>query len=321
MDNIDISILVPVYNSKDYIKECLDSLINQTLENYEIIILDDGSTDGSEHIIDKYANTYSNISVYHQENSGIVQARCKLLTLARGKYIGWVDSDDFVDHKMFQELLDLANTNNAEISYCNYDFYPSSIKTKRKWYKPYKGVVNWQLLEQNTQQWNKIIKKDLLDRINMPLIMSECGEGAYAFAFLFAENIISTDRELYHYRVGHTSLSTNLKNIDWYKRNVEKTKKQVQIANRFRLQRDMIRYFDYWLIYAQLQLIIVAANCSKKNEYMLAVKKYKELNPNENSYTKKVLDYNYGKLKSFVMRKLMPSNYYIGSLIAKVALR
>lgn len=321
MDNIDISILVPVYNSEDYIEECLDSLVKQSLDNYEIVVLDDGSTDNSALIINKYANAYSNVYAYHQTNSGIVQARCKLLQLARGNYVGWVDSDDFVDRNMFLELLTLAKEENADISFCNYDFYPSSIKTKKKWYKPYKGVVNWKFLEQNTQQWNKIIKKDLLDKLDMPLIMSKCGEGAYAFAFLFATNIISTDKELYHYRVGHSSLSTNLKNISWYKTNVEKTKRQVEIANQLRLDADMLNYFDYWLIYAQLQLVIVTANCCKREEYQREVANYYKLKPNNNYYTKAVLDNNYGKLKSFVMRKLIPSNYYMGVLITKIALR
>src|SRR5699024_11228741 len=92
----DISIFIPVFNTGKYLSECLDSLLNQGLENYEIIIIDDGSTDNSAEIIEKYSNSYSNIINIYQKNNGQGSARNKGLKIAQGEYIYFMDSDDYL---------------------------------------------------------------------------------------------------------------------------------------------------------------------------------------------------------------------------------
>ncbi len=113
-----ISVIVPVYNSQAYLRTCLDSLLRQTLEDIEIILVNDGSVDNSPEICDEYTRKYANITVLHQENAGLSQARNAGLAVARGEYIGFVDSDDTVDERMYAVLLDLIERHDADIALC-----------------------------------------------------------------------------------------------------------------------------------------------------------------------------------------------------------
>lgn len=97
-----VSIVVPVYNVRDYVEECLDSIINQTYKNIEILLVDDGSTDGSGEVCDEYAKKDSRIRVFHQENQGVVAARSKAIEEATGEYMCFVDSDDYIKENMVQ---------------------------------------------------------------------------------------------------------------------------------------------------------------------------------------------------------------------------
>ena len=92
-----ISIIIPVYNVKDYLAKCLHSICEQTYKNLEIIVVDDGSSDGSGELCDQFALTDSRIKVFHQENQGQSCARNKGLAIAKGEYIGFVDSDDWIE--------------------------------------------------------------------------------------------------------------------------------------------------------------------------------------------------------------------------------
>lgn len=111
-----ISIIVPVYNVEKYLKECIDSVISQTYKNLEIILVDDGSTDKSGEICDEYSKKDSRIKVIHKENGGLSDARNVALDIAKGEYIGFVDSDDYVEKDMFETLYKLAEEHNTEIS-------------------------------------------------------------------------------------------------------------------------------------------------------------------------------------------------------------
>lgn len=100
-----ISVIVPIYNVKDYLPNCIESIKNQTYKNLEIILVDDGSTDGSGEICDKYANNDSRIIVIHKQNGGLVSARKSGIQRARGKYATYVDGDDWIDPVMYEKLL------------------------------------------------------------------------------------------------------------------------------------------------------------------------------------------------------------------------
>ena len=115
----DVSILIPVYNEEVYLPRCLDSIVRQTLQSWELLLVDDGSTDRSGSICDSYAAMDSRIRVIHQENAGISAARNAGLAAAAGKYIGFVDSDDWIAPEMFQRLLTIAGETDCPLVMCD----------------------------------------------------------------------------------------------------------------------------------------------------------------------------------------------------------
>jgi glycosyltransferase involved in cell wall biosynthesis len=114
-----VSIIVPVYNAEKYLEQCLKSLVSQTLKEIEIIVVNDGSTDESRTIILDYANRDSRIIPLNQSNAGVSLARKKGILEAKGEYIGFVDSDDWVDDNMFMRLYSVATQENADVVECN----------------------------------------------------------------------------------------------------------------------------------------------------------------------------------------------------------
>lgn len=115
-----ISIIVPVYRVEKYLKKCVDSLINQTYKNLEIILVDDGSPDNCPIVCDTYAKIDSRIVVIHKENGGLSDARNAGLDIASGEYIGFVDSDDYISPDMYEALLRGLTEDNSDIACCNY---------------------------------------------------------------------------------------------------------------------------------------------------------------------------------------------------------
>ena len=100
-----ISVIIPVYNCEKYLKRCIESIINQSYDELEIIIIDDGSTDKSLEISNQYKKDYSNIRVYHQKNLGVSQARNKGIKFARGKYISFIDADDWIHSNFYEKII------------------------------------------------------------------------------------------------------------------------------------------------------------------------------------------------------------------------
>jgi hypothetical protein len=129
-----VSVIVPVYNVEKYLEKCLDSLINQTLEDIEIIVVNDGSPDNSQLIIDKYSKKYPNIiKSYIKENGGLSDARNYGIEKASGNYIGFVDSDDYVDRQMFEKMYNKAIKDNLDIVVCDtINVYPDGHEEIRK---------------------------------------------------------------------------------------------------------------------------------------------------------------------------------------------
>lgn len=128
---ICVSVIVPVYNSKQYLRQCLDSIVEQTLKQIEIILVDDGSDDGSELICDEYAVKDSRIEVVHQSNMGLAGARQSGLNAANGTYVGFVDSDDWIEPDMFAKMYEKAREYSADIVFCN------SFRNEDKKEKPF----------------------------------------------------------------------------------------------------------------------------------------------------------------------------------------
>lgn len=118
MHNIKISIIVPVYNVKAYLNTCFESIVNQTYQNIEIIVIDDGSTDESPAICDEWAKRDNRIKVIHKQNAGVSAARNTGIEIATGDYIGFVDSDDYIEPEMFEKLLENIVDNKSQLAVC-----------------------------------------------------------------------------------------------------------------------------------------------------------------------------------------------------------
>ena len=112
----EISVIVPVYKVEKYLKRCVNSILNQDFEDYEIILVDDGSPDGCPAICDEYAKLYAKISVIHKKNGGLSDARNIAVAQSKGEYIVFIDSDDYVDSNHLSSLWDAMVKNDADMS-------------------------------------------------------------------------------------------------------------------------------------------------------------------------------------------------------------
>lgn len=115
---VKVSVVVPIYNAEKYLKQCLDSIVNQTLKDIEVILINDGSTDGCEDICKEYL-TDQRVSYYYKENEGLAAARADGLARAQGEYIGFVDSDDWLELDTYKKMYSASRINNADIVFCN----------------------------------------------------------------------------------------------------------------------------------------------------------------------------------------------------------
>jgi len=322
MDEFDISVIIPVYNAGNYLSECLDSVLNQTKDKIEIIIVNDGSTDESASIIERFSTEYPNIRAIAQENSGVEKARVIGYQHARGKYIGWIDADDIAKPEMFEKLYTLALKENADFVYCNYEFFPQEVATKSKWFKEYKGVIDGDFIDRNTQCWNTLVRHDLYEKVHIENLLIEFSEYCWIAAMIAAEKIAFTKEELYRYRVGHSSISGGefLGRVPYYKKGVLITKNLKKLIAGTPYEKTLDSYFDYRYIYTLLLLLLVAAKNSDKRTYEETRKELKRLNYRSNPYLDRFVANNYGKLKAWVITRIVPSCYAIANPLVKAAL-
>lgn len=122
-----VSVIVPVYNVEKYLEKCIDSIVRQTYSDIEILLVDDGSTDSSGDICDKYAKQYDTIKVIHQDNMGLCGARNTGLELCTGNYVSFIDSDDFIDERFIETLYNESKKYNLDISFCNFKLFEDEV--------------------------------------------------------------------------------------------------------------------------------------------------------------------------------------------------
>ena len=159
-----VSVIVPVYNVEEYIGRCLDSLVNQTLKDIEIIVVNDGSPDNSEKIIQKYEKKYSNIRYVVKENGGLSDARNFGLKYASGEYIAFVDSDDYVLLDMYEKMYQKAKENDYDMVVCDLNYvYPDRIMKVDCGIKKDTEDIAKVYINNYPAAWNKIFKKSLFD--------------------------------------------------------------------------------------------------------------------------------------------------------------
>ncbi len=214
-----ISVIVPVYNVKDYIEDCVKSLVNQSFKDYEILLINDGSTDGSDKICEVYEKKYKNVTLFTKKNGGLSDARNYGVSKSNGEYITFVDSDDYVD-KFFLEKLYLAiKTKNSEISMCFYEKVPektieikeTEIDMKKIEIVEKNDIFNYLLTPNTSTPYEigtcKLIRKEILDDVKFPIgIVHEDTATSYKI-FEKANKISVINEKLYYYRQREGSIT------------------------------------------------------------------------------------------------------------------
>jgi len=241
----DISVIIPVYNVEKYIEQCLGSVVNQTLKNIEIIIIIDGSTDNSENIARNFAEKYSNITIVKTENRGLGAARNEGIKHAKGKYLSFIDSDDWIDLEMFEKMYSSALEHNADIVACNFVFeYETGTKEVQpdmisKLITDKDEAIKDVLLSQNMNNcaWNKIYKHSLFTGNTIRFTEGRYFEDLYPMLqwISLCDVIYLTDKPYYHYRRsrnGSITAKFSQKHIDDYSFLIDNVKNLLTKNNR-----------------------------------------------------------------------------------------
>ncbi len=218
-----LSVIIPIYNTEKYLRQCLDSVISQTYENMEIICIDDGSTDGSYKILDEYASRDFRIKLKHKSNGGLVSARKLGVAEAKGKYIGFVDSDDWIDSKMYERLCGVALEYDSDLvssSYWQEGAY-SNISYDAVETGVYEGMRMNDLREHSildikkhdkglsgslcTKLFRSSILKEIMPKIPIDIKVSEDKVTSLTY-LLVCNKAVILDEAYYHYRINQDSM-------------------------------------------------------------------------------------------------------------------
>lgn len=224
MEKIKISVIVPVYNVEKYVEECLESILNQSMKEIEIICINDGSTDSSLKFLNNYKKKYENIKIINQENGGLSNARNIGFSFSEGEYIFFIDSDDFFcDMNILETFYKKAKEKNLDFIEGNFNFYYSDKKKKIKARKNeveeilVKGEERYRYLIENklyaSVVWNKLYKKDFLlkNKINFTeKILYEDVDFSYK-VYHSAKKILCEGMPIINYRQRENSIMSDLK--------------------------------------------------------------------------------------------------------------
>ena len=206
-----ISIIVPIYNVENYLERCINSLLCQTYENLEIILVDDGSKDNSGVICDTYAGRDRRVKVIHKENGGVSSARNAGLDVAQGQFVAFVDGDDWVESNMFQIMRDNIREYRTDCVFCSY-FYARDDGKNKKVLQPATGIVNREdALKQlllatkdhsgyNGFPWNKLTRRDMIGELRFDTSIS-VGEDVLFFVDVLnrCKTVYLNPTPLYYY--------------------------------------------------------------------------------------------------------------------------
>ncbi len=287
-----VSVIVPFYNVEKYIDKCLNSLVNQTLEDIEIIIVNDGSKDNSENIAKKYASKYKNKIIYlEKENGGLSDARNYALPYATGEYIAFLDSDDYVEFDMYKQMYEKAKKENADIVECDFLWeYPNErIESKGRTYNDKHDI----LLNARVVAWNKLIKRELIEKTKVKFPYGLRYEDVEFFYKLipYINNLEIVNKSFVHYVQRDNSISNSQNSrtkeiidildnvIDYYKKNsiYEEYKNELEY-----------NYARYLLCSSFLRMIMIEDKKERKEIIKYSWDKLNDTFPNwkKNNYIK-----------------------------------
>ncbi|AQQ09166.1 putative glycosyltransferase EpsJ [Sedimentisphaera cyanobacteriorum] len=215
-----LSVIVAIYKVENYLQKCVESILGQEFADFELILVDDGSPDNCGEICDKYAQKDSRIVVIHKENGGLSDARNVGLEAAKGDYVGFVDSDDYICSNMYQRLIEVAEETAADLVICdNYRVYEDNGKIEvQNWLGESKEYNNYDIMREilydniGSQAWNKLYKNDLFKDVRYPVGRTYCQDLATTYYYFEKCHKVKYIAEpLYFYLVRNTSASFNYK--------------------------------------------------------------------------------------------------------------
>ena len=281
---IKYSFIVPVYNTEKYLKKCLDSLVNQTYKDFEIIVVNDGSTDKSSSIISKYQKKYKNIIVIDKENEGLSMARNRGVQKSSGKYIIFVDSDDYVSNKLLEEVdkkIDDSDILRFQIAtedeeYIKINEYHEEGFESMCGYDAFKYLSSYHFVE---PAWCYVIRKNyyIENKFSFKKGVYHEDFGLIPYVIYKARKVKSIDYIGYHYVQRNGSIMNN----NDYKKTVKKAFDMLEQYKTMRLFAKNINrknnLDDYFLSYIS-NSVIVKARELKKDEKKVYINELKKLN-------------------------------------------
>ncbi|MDD5831769.1 MAG: glycosyltransferase, partial [Lachnospira sp.] len=236
-----ISVIVPIYNVEKYLARCVDSIVNQTYKNLEIILVDDGSPDRCPQMCDDYAKKDSRIKVVHKKNGGLSDARNAGIAVATGEYISFIDSDDYVSDDFFECLLDVMNKENSDIAECSvvkfyednrFDEFSDDLSVKTY---DTQDAMSALIAENPFHQhvWNKLYKTELVKDI--PYAVGKLNEDEFWTYRVFgrANKVARINKTMYYYFQRSSSImgvGYNIRRLDALE---GKANRQKYIENNF----------------------------------------------------------------------------------------
>lgn len=218
---VEVSVVVPVYNVEDYVGECLESLINQTLKDIEIICINDGSTDDSLKILEEYSKKDNRIKVFSQENSGLSATRNNGIQVAEGNYIYFIDADDFLELTALEELLKISKKTNCDfIIFKLINFYDNTYEKytsnyyEMEFLKPFRNKtfhysdIGEKIFDVAVSTPGKFFKKSLISNLKFPEGLIFEDNFFFAQAVINSDKIYFYDKHLYNRRIRDNSITT-----------------------------------------------------------------------------------------------------------------
>lgn len=262
MEKIKISIIISVYNVVDYLADCLNSVLNQTFRDIEVLLIDDGSTDGSSELCDRFANIDGRIRVHHISNHGLAYTRNMGIKIANGEYIGFVDPDDYIKLDMFEKLYNLCIKHEVKLAMCNTfrqtkngDFLSKDTNEE----KVLSGLEFFQILMVRCyfSVWNKLWHRSLFDTIVFPENM-ESGSDLYTYKLIYIiDKFAYLTESLYYYTKRQSSLCHigDIKNrecriqaVQNMISDIHKNRPNLQIYGRYLLWSTRLGYLEILLM-------------------------------------------------------------------------
>ena len=256
-----VSIIVPVFNSEKYIDKCLSSILAQTYPYYEVWIIDDGSTDKSGEICDRYSTMDRRINVIHQENSGVSAARNAGLQVLTGKYILFIDSDDYIENNMLEVLVKQAKLSDSDLVICQY--FIESKNTRKEIQLNFKefycspDIIKKELISRYYSQnhtglftlWNKLLTASIIKANNLRFDTTlNRGEDAwFIFQYLiFCNRVVFIPQAFYHY-IQHSGSIMHFHYDNQYEKWVEMRKRLLRESQFLGLSIDFNLFYSDFL--------------------------------------------------------------------------